>query len=304
MSYFLAVDAGGTKAEFLLADDAHELARATVGSIKRLNATAEDAARELDEAVSQLTAASGVPMSQISATCIGTSGNTVPLVVDWLRENFARRVSGSLHILGDVEIALDAVFPGDRGILVLSGTGSNVAGRGDDGKIVTAGGWGPMLADQGAGHWIGLEALRRGFLAIDEQRDTELLEKARQLWGLPTIKALIEHGNAEPRPRFADLAPIVMECADTGDPIAAGILEQGGRDLAALAQLVIERILTAEQRCLPLPPVAIAGSILGKIACVRNALMSALQVRYPAIRFVVEPADPVLGALYRARARK
>ena len=304
MSYFLAVDAGGTKAEFLLADDAHELARVTVGSIKRLNATAEDAARELDEAIAQLTAAAGVSMSQISATCIGTSGNTVPLVVDWLRESFTRRISGSLHILGDVEIALDAVFPGERGILVLSGTGSNVAGRGEDGKIITAGGWGPMLADQGAGHWIGLEALRRGFLAIDEQRETKLLEKARQFWNLPTIKTLIEVGNAEPRPRFADLAPIVVECAEAGDPIAAGILEQGGRDLADLAGLVIERILTAEQRRLPLPPVAIAGSILGKIARVRNALMSVLQLRYPAIRFVVESADPVLGALYRARAGK
>lgn len=304
MSYFLAVDAGGTKAEFLLADDTRELARVTVGSIKRLNATQEDADRELDEAVAQLSAASGLRMNQISATCIGTSGNNVPLVVDWLRQNFAQRVSGSLHILGDVEIALDAAFPGERGLLVLSGTGSNVAGRGEDGKIITAGGWGPMLADQGAGHWIGLEALRRGFLAIDEQRNTELLEKARQLWGLPTIKALIEYCNAEPRPRFADLAPIVMECADAGDPIAAGILDQGGRDLADLAALVIERIVIAEQRSLPPPPVAIAGSILGKVARVRKALMNALQYRYPKIRFLLEPADPVLGALYRARAGK
>lgn len=304
MGYFLAVDAGGTKAEFLLADDTRELSRVTVGSIKRLNATALDAARELDDAVIRLTATSGIPMNQVSATCIGTSGNTVPFVVDWLRENFAQRVSGSLHILGDVEIALDAVFPGDRGILVLSGTGSNVAGRGEDSTIVTAGGWGPMLADQGAGYWIGLEALRRGFLAIDEQRPTELLEKARLLWGLPTVKALIEVGNAEPRPRFADLARIVVECAESGDPIASSILEQGGRDLADLACLVIERIFTSEQRRLPLPPVAIAGSILGKVARVRNTLMTALQYRYPEIRFVLEPADPVLGALYRARAGK
>lgn len=304
MGYFLAVDAGGTKAEFLLADDTRELARVTVGSIKRLNATAEDAARELDEAVAQLTRATGLRMNQVGATCIGTSGNTVPLVVDWLRENFVQRISGSLRILGDVEIALDAVFPGDRGILVLSGTGSNVAGRGEDDNIVTAGGWGPVLADQGAGHWIGVEALRRGFLAIDEQRPTELLEKARRLWDLPTIKALIEVGNSEPRPRFADLAPIVMECADAGDSIAAGILDQGGRDLADLAGLVIERILLSEQRRLPMPSVAIAGSILGKVARVRKTLMAALHVRYPNIRFVLEPADPVLGALYRARAGK
>ncbi|HTB96214.1 MAG TPA: BadF/BadG/BcrA/BcrD ATPase family protein [Terracidiphilus sp.] len=301
MGYFLAVDAGGTKAEFLLADELRELSRVTVSSIKRLNATAEDAERALNEATERLSALTGVNLDQVAYTCIGTSGNTVPLVTDWLRENFKRRIGGSLLILGDVEIALDAVFPGARGVLVLSGTGSNVAGRGEDGKIGTAGGWGPNLADQGAGYWIGLEALRRGFLAIDEGKTTELLEKARALWGLPTIKALIEVGNAEPKPRFADLTPLVVECADAGDAIAREILEKGGRDLAYLAGLVIERILSAEGARLGLPPVAIAGSVLGKIARVRETLMRALREKYRAIEFVVEPSDAVAGALYRAR---
>lgn len=302
MGYFLAVDAGGTKAEFLLADETRELGRVTVSSIKRLNATAEDAGQALDEATVLLSELTGVRMDEVACTCIGTSGNTVPLVTSWLRESFQSRIGGSLLIMGDVEIALDAVFPGGRGVLVLSGTGSNVAGRGEDGKIVTAGGWGPMLADQGAGHWIGLEALRRGFLAIDEGRTTELLEKARALWGLPTIKALIEVGNAEPKPRFADLTPLVVECADAGDPIAGEILEKSGRDLAYLTGLVIERILKSERARFPLPTVAIAGSVLGRIARVREKLMRELRGRYPAIEFIVEPADPVLGALYRARA--
>lgn len=270
--------------------------------MKRLNATEEQAARSLDDAIARLVALKGVGMNEITRTCIGTSGNTVPLVVDWLRENFAQRIAGELAIVGDVEIALDAVFPGGRGVLVLSGTGSNVAGRGTDREIVTAGGWGPMLADQGAGHWIGLEGLRRGFLAIDEERTTDLLEEARKLWKLPTVKALIEFGNAEPRPHFADFVPAVVACADRGDAIAQGILEQAGRDLAYLAGLVIERVVAADGEVLGSPAVAIAGSILGKVRVVQSALMDQLRQRYPEIQFVTEPADPVLGALYRARA--
>ncbi len=38
-------------------------------------------------------------------------------------------MSGELILLGDVEIALDAAFHGGAGVLVLAGTGSNVAGR-------------------------------------------------------------------------------------------------------------------------------------------------------------------------------
>ena len=298
MAYFLAVDAGGTKAEFLLADGERELGRVTSGTIKRLNATEDEASAHLEGALGRLAQETGVGMDTIARTCIGTSGNTVPLVTEWLRENFARRVSGPIDIVGDVDIALDAAFPGKPGVLVLSGTGSNVAGRGPDRKIVTAGGWGPVLADQGAGYWIGVEALRRGFLAIDQRRSTALLEKARSFWGLPSVDALIEFANAEPRPHFAALVPLVVASAETGDRIAASILEDAGRDLAYLAGLVIDRILSGTE----LPDVAIAGSVLGKISTVREAFFAAMRARYPAIRFVLEPADPVLGALYHARS--
>ena len=301
MAYFLAVDAGGTKTEFLLAEDDRQLGRVIGGTIKRLVATEEQAEASLDQALARLAVLTGVAMDQVTRTCIGTSGNSVPLVADWLRENFAYRISGELLIVGDVEIALDAVFCGERGVLALAGTGSNVAARGQDGRIFTVGGWGPMLADQAAGHWIGLEALRRGFLAIDERRSTPLLEKARAFWRLPSVEALIQFANAEPRPRFADLTPIVVESADQGDSIALAILEQGGRELAYLVELAIERILAGENRALALPAVAVAGSILGKVKPVRNALRTALGSRFPEIRFIDEPSDPVLGALFRAR---
>ena len=301
MSYFLAVDAGGSKTEFLLAEGDRELGRVTCASIKRLNATEEEATAQLHDALIRLASLTGVGMNKVLQTCIGTSGITVPLVVDWLREKFSRSVSGRLLIVGDVDIALDAVFPGGRGVLVLSGTGSNVAGRGADGKIITAGGWGPMLADQGAGYWIGLEGLRRGFLAIDEQRSTNLLEEARKLWGLPTVTALIAFGNADPRPRYADLAPLVVSCAAIGDQIAGEILDRGATDLAYLAQLVIDRITTADPADAPLPVVATAGSILGKVERVRDKVIGLLRSRYPELQFDLEPADPVVGALYRAR---
>lgn len=302
MSYFLAVDSGGTKAEFLLADDARELGRATCGTIKRVNADAVDAARHLDSALAELEHATGVPMSQVTSTCIGTSGVTVPLVTDWLQENLAARVAGSLAIVGDVEIALDAVFHGDRGILVLAGTGSNVAARFADGSIQTAGGWGPMLADQGSGHWIGMEGLRRGFLARDQQRPTGLLAAARELWNLPEEDALIEFANAQPAARYAaTFAPSVVALAEQGDEIAAEILDQGGRDLAYLVSLLVERMRAVEGVAFTMPRIAVAGSILARVARERRALERGLSERFPGSVFIGEPSDPVLGALWRAR---
>ncbi|WP_263350626.1 N-acetylglucosamine kinase [Acidicapsa acidisoli] len=307
MPYFLAVDAGGTKTEFALADEERELLRVRTGAIQRQRVNEQTAQQNLDEALSQLESLTGVAMQSVRRSCVGTSGITVPVVTQWLREAFAASVGGELLLIGDVEIALDACFPGARGVLVLAGTGSNIAGRSSDGTIVTAGGWGPALADQGSGHFIGREALRRGFLAIDQERPTTLLTRAMQHWKLPSLAVLIEHANTKPSPDFSALAPLVVAEAADGDPVAQEVLKEGGQDLAYLAGLVIQRIRKMEPASngsfLP-PPVAVAGSILGKVAPVREALTQSLRHTYPDLQIIDAPADPITGALWRARQGK
>ena len=304
MPYFLGVDAGGTKTEFVLGDESRELARVRAGTIKRMKADAETAEMNLETALKQLQGASGIRLESITRCCIGTAGETVPLVVNWLRDAFARHVGGELILVGDVEIALDSAFFGGRGLLVLAGTGSNVAGRAAMGTIVTAGGWGPALADQGSGHFLGLEGLRRGFLAIDQQRPTRLLDEARDFWKLGSLGELIEFANANPAPEYSRLAPLVVAAAEQGDAVAQEVVAQGGADLAALASLVIERIRSLETgagSAFEVPAVAIAGSILERAAPVRNALIGELHKRYPGIAVKDAPADPAAGALWAAR---
>jgi glucosamine kinase len=180
-----------------------------------------------------------------------------------------------------------------------------VAARTANGEIITAGGWGPILADQGAGHWIGIEGLRRGFLARDEGRPTELLEAARRLWDLPNEDALIEFANTQPPPRYgSQFAREVAACADRGDAVAQEILDQGGADLAYLVRLLIERMRKIEGSAFEVPAVAFAGSILAKVQRMRRAIEHSLRLRYPDIRIIEEPVDPVLGALWRARRGK
>jgi len=304
MQYFLGVDAGGTKTEFVLGDESRELARVRAGTIKRMKADAATAEANLQTALGELHAVTGISLQSIARCCIGTAGETVPLVVRWLREAFARHVGGELIIVGDVEIALDSAFFGGRGVLVLAGTGSNVAGRASTGEIVTAGGWGPALADQGSGHFLGLEALRRGFLAIDERRSTSLLDSALEFWKLGSLADLIEFANANPAPEFSRLAPQVVTAAEQGDEVAQEVIAQAGLDLAHLAGLVIEHIRSLEAHAdsaFEIPSVAVAGSILERVAGVRDTLIAELQKRYPGIVVIEDPADPPAGALWAAR---
>jgi glucosamine kinase len=200
MSFFLALDAGGTKTDYLLADETRELARVRTGTIKRMRVDAATACHNLESALTQLSAQTGVSMASITRTCIGTAGESVPLVRDWLQSSFRASVGGGLLILGDVEIALEAAFPGRAGVLALAGTGSNVLGRTNGGLLITAGGWGPALADQGSGHRIGLESLRAIFLAKDEERQTLLLSAVMDFWELSSLDNLVEYANSRPAP--------------------------------------------------------------------------------------------------------
>jgi glucosamine kinase len=301
MSFFLALDAGGTKTDYALADETRVLARVRTGTIKRMRVDAATAAANLDSALAKLSAQTSISMQSVTRTCVGTAGITVPLVTDWLRESFASRVGGELLLLSDVEIALEAAFPGKAGVLAIAGTGSNVLGRTDEGLLIFAGGWGPALADQGSGHRIGLESLRAIFMAMDEERQTLLLQAVLDFWQLPSVDLLVEFANGIPAPDFSGLTEVVSRCADLGDETALAVLRQQGEELAYLVRLVIRRLRLAANRHDWVPPIAFTGSILENVPLVREALIAAVRREFSGVGTRDKVVDPIEGALWRAR---
>lgn len=298
MPFYLAVDAGGTKTDFALADDTSILARSRTGSIKRMRVDATTAQANLDAALIELSTATGISMQRVTRTCIGTAGETVPLVVNWIRAAFGSRVAGELVIRGDVEIALDAGFRGGEGILVLAGTGSNVLARAADGTLQGAGGYGPVLADQGSGHRIGQQVLRRIFLAKDERVVTTLSGEVLRFWRLGSLNELIAYVHAEPRPDSARLAPIALRCAEAGDAAALEVLAHEGEELGYLVRLLLRR---GWPQSAAMPSLAFAGSVMEHYRPVRQALLRTVRAEFPDVGELLGVVDPVEGALWRAR---
>lgn len=301
MPYFLAVDVGGTKTDYVLADEISELARVRTGSIKRLRADAATAARNLDEGLRELTAKTGVAMSEVTRTCVGTAGESVPLVVDWLRGAFRAKVAGELVVVGDIEIALDAAFAGGPGVLVLAGTGSNVAGRTPGGVVCGAGGWGPALGDEGSGHRIGKEALKAACRALDEGRESALMAEVMGFWEVGTVGEVVEIANGTPGPDWSCLTELVLGCAQNSDQLAAEVLQSEGEALARQVRVVIRRLRAFNDAENWEPEMAFAGSILGKVAPVREALVRAVRGEFSGVKVRQGVVDPIAGAVWRAR---
>ncbi len=323
MPLYLAFDVGGTKTAALLADEQVVLARASGGSIKTLRVPPSEAATHLRYVLTELEKQSGLTLrGAVARTCVGSSGMSAPSVRDWLRTALAQAVGGELLLFGDEAIAIDAAFRGRRGVLAIAGTGSNIVGRAATGELVHTGGWGPALADEGSGHWIGTEALRACFRAIDAAAPSSadhvsltgqapsvagehlpsLLRSILDALALPTLDAMIGAANA---PGFdaARLVPIVVAAAREGDALAQSVLAQAGRDLAGLVHAATRKLSAFEGSPAPSSPpeVAFVGSVLTHVHEVREAMHQALQERYPGIIVQTQPTDPLAGALWHAR---
>jgi glucosamine kinase len=170
-----------------------------------------------------------------------------------------------------------------------------------DGTLVTAGGWGPELADQGSGHKIGREGLRAALLARDEQLPTLLLDAVLKFWHLASLDLLIEYANSRPAPDFSRLTEVVLRCANQGDVVAAEVLRREGQDLGWLVRAVLHRIHAASPADAALPALAFTGSIMEKVRPVRDALIASVRSEFPTIQTLDGVIDPIAGALWRAR---
>ena len=297
MAYYLGLDAGGTKTECALAQDDVVLGRAAVGCIKILRTPIEEAEKNLDDLLRSISAQTGVSLDSIACTCIGLAGISVPRIAVWTRQALQARVSGDILVAGDEEVALDAAFQGGPGVLVVAGTGSNIIGRSATGRLIHVGGWGPVLADEGSGSWIGKQAVRAIFDALDRGETTLLMERVLSEWGLANAGNLMDRANQQPGPDFSKLARIVAECADQNDPYARAVLERAGCALGVDAVLAAERIRDRNEY----PEIAFTGGVLRHILPVRQAMVATIARELPQAQVQTDAVDSLQGALWRAR---
>jgi N-acetylglucosamine kinase-like BadF-type ATPase len=123
-------------------------------------------------------------------------------------------------VIADVEAAYLGALGDRAGVLLLAGTGSMALGGNGRGRWARAGGWGPLLGDEGSAFWIGRE-----WLARHDGHPTGFAQARRML------------RSRDPVARIASLAPVVLRGARRGPGDARQII---ARNQNALADLIVE----------------------------------------------------------------
>src|SRR5580765_66690 len=183
-----------------------------------------------------------ITQREITRTCIGIAGSSIPEVTNWTYSVLKQLVAGDVQVVNDALIAHRAAFGGGPGVLVIAGTGSNVLGINGRGESGRAGGWGPMISDEGSGFWIGRRAVAYAMHAYDGKQPTSLLDLIMKAWDLKTIEDLVSRANSNPPPDFSSLLPAVIQCANGGDELVGEILTSAANELAQLACIVVRKL--------------------------------------------------------------
>jgi glucosamine kinase len=289
----LGIDAGGGSTRWLLLDDkAQTLATGSVEATSGHIFTPEDRERNFSR-LTQLCndvlkiAKPDAVVGGLTGLYPNTEGSSLlnRLVAEVLNLNISR-----VHLDNDMHIAYAAAFEPGEGVLVYAGTGSVGYHETAEGKIFSAGGYGYLIDDYGAGYWIGHEAIKQTMRWVDELGRSSNAPLATSVYEVlggnqwEHILGVIYGEN--PRTVLATLVPAVVKAAHAGDEIAARILQNAGGELARLANVILKRL---GQHL----PVAFSGGISRASPLLTEALKAALP---QSTKFHLVKTKPVYAA--------
>ena len=199
-----------------------------------------------------------------------------------------------VRVVHDAEIALEAAFEGGSGVVLVAGTGSVILARTLQGRIEVAGGWGYLLGDEGSGFAIARAGLQAVAHALDGGPPTRLQALLAERFQLSERDAIIHRVYQERWP-LQQFAPVVLEAARTGDPVARHIVDDQVARLVEQVGWLLQRLGDDVA-----PRMALAGGLMNEPFYVAR-LREQLARRWPDWSVEVQRRRPVEGALQLAR---
>jgi glucosamine kinase len=242
------VDGGGTATRAAILDDQHRvIAEGHAGPSNPLRVGIATAAAAVRDAIDQACSEASIHRDDILAAAVGLAGVRRQDIRDRMRDELRECLKQikPIELFTDGEIALYGATGGAAGLVVIAGTGSICCGRNPHGKQVCAGGWGPIVGDEGGGSWIARKALQAVAQATDGRGPkTALASAALNYFKISTpddLSTAIYAPNMT-NDRLAGFGRQVMRVAEAGDEVAQDILRRAGQQLGIAAIAVIRKL--------------------------------------------------------------
>ncbi len=300
----VGVDGGGTGTRAVIMDEKQRvLGQGESGPSNPLRVGIAKAVSNVREAIDRACSEAAVHRDDISNATVGLAGvrrkDIHQCTLEKLNESL--KEIRSIELLPDGEIALYGATDGEPGLVVIAGTGSICCGRNRGGKKTCAGGWGPIVGDEGGASWIARKALQGVAHAADGRGPaTAVTNAALKYFRVENADDLSTaiYSPTMTNDRLAGFAREVVRAARAGDAVALEILEDAGRELAAAAIAVIKKLRMEKDEF----RVACVGGVYGA----GDLLLSAMQQQIKTVAkraYLSQPLfSPVMAAARIAHA--
>jgi len=240
------VDGGGTKTEAVILDANYAiLGEGVAGASNPLRVGIANAAAAVREAIDKACEVAHLRRTDLVVAEIGLAGARRSELRARVREALIGSGIGEVIVVGDADIALYGATEGEPGVIVIAGTGSICCGINASGKMMCAGGWGPVAGDEGGGSWIARRALRAIAHATDGRGATTSLTGAACAYFHVTNADDLSTAIYAPtitNERLAGFGKYVIQAAKAKDRIAREIMAEAGRELGTSAVAVIRNL--------------------------------------------------------------
>jgi N-acetylglucosamine kinase-like BadF-type ATPase len=286
---YLGADGGGTKTHIVLIDDEKNLiCEGFSGASNPLRVGVEPAISNIIKALDATCDKAQLSRGDVVSATLGLAGVRRADLRQRIRERFGNILGiKKIEVVTDAEIALYGTTLGKAGLVVIAGTGSICYGKNENGKVATAGGWGPIAGDEGGGISIARGALQAIAKASDGRgKPTKLSEAGIEYFRTSTPENLLIaiYAPQVDNARIAGFARFVVETASEGDEIAVEILKEAGFELGLSACAVIKKLKLEKKKV----PIGCVGSIFKAGRLLTDSLLKTVHSFAPKA-FLAEP---------------
>ena len=299
MVVVLGIDGGGTKTAAVIIDQQGRLLGSGMGGPSTYGVVPLEVTRDsIWRAASAAAAQAGLEQVNFTAAFLGLGNVTSPrdrAAIHNIALESGLASPGMIGVDHDIRIALAGGLAGRPGMVMIAGTGASCFGMNAAGESWRAGGWGPLIDDEGSSYWLGLQAMRAAVLDYDGRGSTTGLTQAvMDRLALNDINDIMNRLYAEEmtRTQIASLAPMVFTVADQGDAVAGRLIRQGCEAMAACVVTVAERLGLAHSPS----ELALVGGLTHAGEAFLGPFGAALVKRLPQCQLRQAEFAPAIGA--------
>ncbi|MGH3713061.1 MAG: N-acetylglucosamine kinase [Micromonosporaceae bacterium] len=310
MTTFLAVDGGNSKTEVLYADTTgailgyargpgsnHQTAGGLEIAIERIDALIRRATADRDTRrdIGRDTDGDAAEPPVLAQLCL--AGADLPSEVAALERAVADANWAEKSIVdNDTMALLRAGTDAPDAVAVVCGSGTNCAGRTGDGRTYRFPALGRVSGDWGGGRELGEQALWHAARAEDGRGPATALQAAvAEHFGYAGVAevSVAVHLREIPWRRLDELAPVLLQVAAAGDPVARSVVVRQADEVVALATAALRRLDLLGTAA----TVVLGGGVLrSRDPLLHREIRDRLRASAPGAETTVVNHPPVVGA--------